>query len=126
MRATALALCLLPLACASDPATMTLLPDWSGPPVHCRHRGDGGLDLELLAPTAGHVFSMRSVDVAEGRADVRLEHREPTADFVAQVVTPLVVHVPAERLGDARAVCVWVARDGGPERLALTTARPQR
>lgn len=125
MRATAIALWLLPLACTSEPP-MRNLPDWSGPPLACRHRTDGGLDLELLAPTAGHTLTVASVTRDGGCADVHLEHRPPTADFVAQIVTPLSVEVAAERLGDARAVAVWIASAGAAERLAVVAARPRR
>lgn len=116
-------------ACAGSPATPggLPLPDWRGPAVHCRHLGDGGLEVELVAPTAGHAFELGEVARSPGRADVHLRHRPPTADLVAQVIMPLRLVVPAERLLGARCVAIWIASpavDAGAERLAIAVARP--
>jgi hypothetical protein len=100
------------------------LPDWRGPAVHCRHAGDGGLTVELTAPTAGHRFELKDVVARERRVDVVCSHTPPQADFVAQVVTEHRLDVAAERLGDARVVWVWVASGGAEPKLAIATARP--
>lgn len=99
-------------------------PDWHGPVVQCRHLGDGGLAVELIAPTAGHTFSLLRVEPRQGGVDVVCAHTLPKADFVAQVVTTHTVEVPAERLGAVRAVAVYVTQADGGRWLALTTARP--
>jgi hypothetical protein len=52
------------------------------------------------------------------------EHVPPTADLVAQVVTPIRVEVAAERLGDAAVVTVVIV-EGGRSALALIAARPR-
>lgn len=116
----------LAAACAGSPKPAGLpLPDWRGPAVQHRHLGDGGLEVELTAPTGGHGLDLATVVAANGRADVHLLHRGPRGDFNTQVITPLRVTVPAERLGDARAVVVWITPpDGAAEQLALATARP--
>jgi len=116
-------------ACASGPAPGPglPLPDWRGPAVHCRHLGDGGLEVELVAPTAGHRIELVAVQSVEaGGVEVVLRHALPTADFVAQVVTPLCVTVPAERLGAARWVAVRIASAAADAatQLAIATARP--
>jgi hypothetical protein len=64
------------------------------------------------------------VKAAGERADVHCVYKPPTADLVAQVVTPHRLEVPAARLGDARAVWIWVATGDGAPRLAIATARP--
>lgn len=99
-------------------------PDWRGPAVQCRQLGDGGLAVDLIAPTAGHTFALLRVEPRQGGVDVVCAHTPPKADFVAQVVTTHTVEVPAERLGAARAVAVHVAQANGDTWLALTTARP--
>jgi len=99
-------------------------PDWRGPVVQCRHLGDGGLAVELIAPTAGHQFALRRVEPRQGGVDVVCVHTPPKADFVAQVITPHTIEVPAARLGAARAVAVYVTQADGGTALALTTARP--
>ncbi len=116
-------------ACAGGPAAdgRAPLPDWRGPAVHCRHLGDRGLEVELMAPTAGHELELAGVDVVGTCAEVQLVHRLPTADFVAQVLTTQRLVVPAERLADATVVMLWIASptvDQGARRLAITTARP--
>lgn len=110
-------------ACAG-PAAAAGDPDWRGAPVHLRHLGDGGVEVEFVAPTAGHAFALRDVVRAGARAEVVCEHAPPTADFVAQVVSPLRLVVPAARLGDATAVAVVIA-EGGRTALALVSARPR-
>ncbi|HEX6812744.1 MAG TPA: hypothetical protein VF384_14045, partial [Planctomycetota bacterium] len=68
--------CLLAAACAGGgPAAAALVPDWSGPAVHGRHLGDGGLEVELVAPTAGHAFELRLVESSGERADLHFVHR---------------------------------------------------
>lgn len=99
-------------------------PDWRGPIVHCRHLGDGGLAVELTAPTAGHGFRLLRVEPRAGGVDVVFAHTLPTADVVAQVVTPHRLEVPAAQLGEARAVAIHVTGADGATRLALLTARP--
>ncbi|MBL8735466.1 MAG: hypothetical protein JNL12_03495 [Planctomycetes bacterium] len=99
-------------------------PDWRGPVVQCRHLGDGGLAVDLIAPTAGHTFALLRVEPRQGGVDVVCAHTPPKADFVAQVITPHTIEVPAERLGAVRAVAVYVTQVDGGTRLALTTARP--
>lgn len=99
-------------------------PDWRGPVVQCRHLGDGGLAVELIAPTAGHTFSLLRVEPRPGGVDVVCAHTPPRADFVAQVITPHAIEVPAAQLGAARAVAVYVTQADGGSWLALTTARP--
>jgi hypothetical protein len=111
-------------ACAGSAARTEPLPDWRGPVVHCRHLGDRGLSVELTAPTAGHAFQLVDVQVNGERADVHFTHRGPQAELVAQVVTPHRIDVRAERLGNARAVWIWVASGGAAEQLAIATARP--
>lgn len=115
-------------ACAGNPAPVANdtfgWPDWRGPVVQCRHLGDGGLAVEMLAPTAGHGFKLLRVEPRSGGVDVVCAHALPTADFVAQVITPHVLEVPAAQLGEARAVAVHVTGADGATRLALVTARP--
>lgn len=83
-------------------------PAWSGPPLAVTSRADRGLQVELQAPTLGHVFELRAVVQGGDTADVELVHRTAGDSFQAQVVTPLAVVVPAERLGDCKRVRVWV------------------
>lgn len=125
MRAVAwLALAASACNCSPDP-NMLPHPDWNGPAVHARHRGDRGLDVELVAPTGGHTFALGEVVMGPYHVEVRFTHQLPTKGaMVTQVVTPHRVEVPAARLGDARTVTVWIATDAGPLRLALATARP--
>jgi hypothetical protein len=124
MRAVAL-LALVATACHSSPTpNMLPYPDWNGPAVHARHRGDRGLDVELVAPTGGHTFALGEVVMGPYAAELRFTHQLPKSEIVTQVVTPHRIEVPGARLGDARTVTVWVATDGGPLRLALATARP--
>lgn len=115
---------LLAAACAGPTPPHAGEPDWRGAPVHVRHRGDGSLEIEFVAPTAGHEVALRSVARTGARADVVLAHQPPRADFVAQVVTPLRVVVPAAELGDAAVVAVRIA-DGASAFLAVMTARPR-
>lgn len=115
-------------ACAGSPgAPVGLpLPAWRGPAVHCRHLGDGGLEVELVAPTAGHSFELADVVAAGERADVTFRYGLPTAAVVAQVVTPLRLVVPADRLAASRVVTIWI-RSGGEAavaQMAIATARP--
>jgi hypothetical protein len=131
MRAALFLSCFLVGACASGaPAPVPLLPNWSGPAVHARHLGDRGLEVELVAPSAGHSFELCSVEISTNRVDLHFVHRTPGEAFVAQVVTPLRVTVDAARLGEARAVFVWIATVAGTEspppadQLALVLARP--
>jgi hypothetical protein len=123
---------LLAAACAcGNPTMQERQPDWSGPPLQVTSRADRGLDLELLAPTAGHAFELRSVVQAEGSADVQLVHRTPGGAYTAQVITPLSIVVPAERLADCRRVRLWVTTLHGaedtrepPAALAFVLLRP--
>ena len=130
MRAARFLSCLLAGACAGPaPAPAPLVPDWSGPAVQARHLGDRGLEVVLVAPTAGHSFDLRSVESSADRADLHFVHRMPGNMFQAQVVTPLPVTVDAARLGAARAVFVWIAAveyEALPsrEKLAMALARP--
>jgi hypothetical protein len=110
-------------ACAGG-AAGNPAPDWRGPAVHCRHLGDRGLAIELVAPTAGHRFELASVEVRGEHADVVCRHQAPKADFVAQVVTTHRLEVAAAQLGDARSVWIRIASDPDPARLAIATARP--
>ena len=112
--------------CCSQPAPEPHgpLPDWRGPAVHCEHLGDGALAVTLTAPTAGHTFTLQEVALDGERAALTFAHAPPAADFVAQVVTPHRVEVPAERLGAAKVVCVHVASGGAAPQLAIATARP--
>jgi hypothetical protein len=143
VRAVALAMCCAAAACASrepstappprheEPTTTPMAndPRWHGPALSLRHLGDGGVELELTAPTAGHRFDVHSVARRGDRVDVVCGHHLPTGDFVAQVITPLRVVVPAADLGDARVVAVHVvapdSRDGG-QALAIVASRPAR
>ncbi|HEB51888.1 MAG TPA: hypothetical protein ENI87_01405 [bacterium] len=109
-------------ACACAPTGLPE-PDWAGPPVNICHRGHGGLWIELVAPTAGHEFTLGEVRRDGARVDVCMRHRRPSGELVAQVVTPIAVDVPAAQLGDARTVSVWIASDGDPRRLVMTLAR---
>jgi hypothetical protein len=125
------ALFFLAAACAGGaPSMPELIPNWSGPAVHCRHATDRSLTLELVAPTGGHTFELVRVDAKGTRADVHLVHRGPGDRMVTQVITTLPVTVPADRLGGARSVFVWIAGQAqdrgalGPEQLAIATARP--
>lgn len=99
-------------------------PDWRGAPVHARHLGDRAIEVEYVAPTAGHAFTLRDVRRDGERAELVFEHVPPTADLVAQVVTPIRVEVAAERLGDAAVVTVVIV-EGGRSALALIAARPR-
>lgn len=125
MRAVVL-LALAATACNSSPTpNMLPYPDWNGPAVHARHRGDRGLDVELVAPTGGHSFALGEVVMGPYAVELRFQHALPPAgSLVTQVITPHRIEVPASRLGDARTVTVWVATAGGPQRMALATARP--
>jgi hypothetical protein len=119
-------LALVAAACQGSPnQNMLPYPDWNGPAVHARHRGDRGLDVELVAPTGGHTFALGEVVTGPYAVELRFTHQRPAADaIVTQAITTHRVEVPAARLGDARTVMVSVATDGGPLRLALATARP--
>lgn len=117
-------------ACAA-PAPSIWVPDWSGPAVNGRHLGDGGLEVELVAPTGGHSFELWLADRPKDAdfVDLHFVHHTPGDTFQAQVVTPLRVTVDAARLGDARAVFVWIASaepgaEPSPEKLAMALARP--
>ena len=116
-------------ACAGTPAPQPgmLLPDWRGPAVHCRHLGDGGLEVELVAPTAGQRFELLRVQPGDGCVEVVLRHEPAAADrLVAQVVTPLRVTVAPAQLGDAHVVAIRIAPPAADSaaRLAIVTARP--
>jgi len=126
----ALLLAILLGACAG-PAPAIWVPDWSGPAVHARHLGDRGLEVELVAPTGGHSFDLCLVERPAGAVfvDLHFVHHTPGDTFQAQVVTPLRVTVDGTRLGDARAVFVWIATaepgvEPSPEKLAMALARP--
>ncbi|MBL8756010.1 MAG: hypothetical protein JNK15_22135 [Planctomycetes bacterium] len=102
-------------------------PIWAGPAVSGRNTADGGLELELLAPTAGHAFELVGVRSDGGRAVVDCVHRTPPpGTLVAQVLTPLCFQIGPERLGASREVVVRVLPPGAdavPHR-ALVLARP--
>lgn len=133
MRRLVVAAMLCAAGCAAgDEAMHVRTPDWSGPPLSVASRADGSLQLELQAPTAGHAFELRSVTTAEGTADVQLLHRTPGDAIVAQVVTPLPLAVPADRLGACRQVRLWVTTREGtddhtepPAALAFVLLRPE-
>lgn len=73
--------------------------DWIGPPVHASFLADGSLRIVLTAPTGGHAFAVRSVDVADGRATVLCAHTPPQPDaIVTQVVTEHAVLVESVKL----------------------------
>lgn len=131
MRALAfvfLSMAVVATSCAGGPDTADMLPypDWRGPVVHVRHRGDRGLEVEMTAPSGGHQFVLRDVVLsADGqRADARFSHRTPTAAGVTQALVRHRLEVAPTQLGDARVVCVWVARDDQPAQLAVATSRP--
>ncbi len=137
MRAAALALLASLVACACEPSAkdptpmkQESLPDWSGPPLQVQTLADGGIALELLAPTANHSFVVAAVDTAPGTATIRMLHTTPGDAFVAQVITPLRATVEAGRLGGARRIDVRIATKAGPkaqagaERLAFVLLRP--
>ncbi len=111
-------------ASCAGPEAAVADPDWRGAPVHVRHLGDRGVEVEFVAPTAGHEFALREVVRRGARADLVFAHAPPTADLVAQVVTPLRVAVAPERLGDAAVVAV-VIREGERSALAVLAARPR-
>ncbi|MBX3464569.1 MAG: hypothetical protein KF830_15475 [Planctomycetes bacterium] len=103
-------------ACAAPPAAGgATMPDWSGPPLQVTSRTDGGLELVLLAPTAGHTFALHAVTIADGCADVDLRHATPGDVLVAQVVTPLPLVVPAAQLAGCRRIRLWVATQHGAD-----------
>lgn len=117
------------LAACATPAdsSMTEEPTWRGPAVHCRHLGDRGLEVELVAPTAGHAFELVAVRSEGHRAEVDLVHRLPAGDaFVAQVVTSLRVQIGPERLGTAKVVSIRIVPPFADSaiQIALVTARP--
>ena len=119
-------LALVAAACQGSPnQNMLPYPDWNGPAVHARHRGDRGLDVELVAPTGGHTFALGEVVMGPYAVELRFTHElPPSGSVVTQAITTHRVEVPAARLGDARTVTVWIATAGGPLRMALATARP--
>lgn len=132
MRRLPFAAMLFAAACASSPPTMPeRQPDWSGPPLQITSGTDRSLSLELLAPTAGHAFELRSVVLAGGTADVQLVHRTPGDAIVAQVITPLPLTVAAEQLAGCTRVRGWVITRHGADdtrepapRLAFELRRP--
>lgn len=100
-------------------------PDWRGAPVHLRHLGDGGVEVEFIASTAGHAFELRDVARSGARAELTFSHRGPAdGQLVAQVVTSLRVVVSPAQLGDAAVVSVRID-DGGRTALALVASRPR-
>lgn len=125
MRCVLLLPMLLSFACASGGEDLTMnTPNWNGPAVSASHKDDGSLHIEMMAPTAGHSFSLLDVERSGSRADVRMQHRKPTGDFVAQVLTPLPVELAASELDGMKSVFVWVVHEDEPAKLALATARP--
>ena len=83
---------------ATTPAA-PVADDWIGPPVHASFLADGSLRIVLTAPTGGHAFAVRSVDVANGCATVLCAHTPPPPDaIVTQVVTEHAVLVKAAKL----------------------------
>jgi hypothetical protein len=123
VRFAALAASVVVAACAGS-AGLGVDPDWRGAPVHVRHLGDGSVEVEYVAPTAGHAFALRDVRRVGSRADLVFAHANPTLDAVALVVTPMRVIVPADRLGDAATVAVVIA-EGERSAFALVAARPR-
>lgn len=112
-------------ACAGPAAEPPVALDWRGAPVHLRHLGDGGVEVEFVAPTAGHAVALRDVVRVGAQATTTFVHTAPDpAAFVAQVVTPLRVAVPADRLGDAAVVAVRIV-EGERDALAILAARPR-
>lgn len=110
-------------SCCGTTSVIEPLPDWSGPPLRVHSLADGSLELELMAPTAGHAFELGHVQVVADRAAVHLVHRTPGEAIVAQVLTPLRVEVPAERLAPARQVSVWIETRAGHGPGARSAAR---
>lgn len=116
MRRASIAAMLLAAACAcGDPAMRARQPDWSGPPLAVTSRADRGVQLELLAPTAGHAFELRAVVAADGIADVHTVHRTPGEAFTAQVITPLPLVVPPDRLAGCRCIRIWISTRHGAD-----------
>lgn len=125
MSARAVVLAVALAACAGPAEHACPTPDWRGAAVHLRHLGDGAVEVEFVAPTAGHAWTVRDVVRAGAQATVTCVHAGPAADvLVAQVVTPLRVTVPAAQLADAAVVAVRIV-DGADDRLALVAARPR-
>ena len=124
MRAVWLAPMLLSFACANGAnVTTNDQPDWQGPPVQAHDLEDGSMRVIMTVPTGGHALDLSEVQHSGERGDVFLRLQMPTGDVVAQVVTELPVSVPSADLEGIKQVRVWVARDGGQSRLALTTTR---
>jgi hypothetical protein len=101
---------------ATTPA-QPVADDWSGPPVHASFLADGSLRIVLTAPTGGHAFAVRSVDVANGCATVLCAHTPPPPDaIVTQVVTEHAVLVESAKLPTAMhevtVVCSTRSSDG--------------
>ncbi len=84
-------------------------PFWSGPAVRGENLSGGALAVHLIAPTGGCALELVDVLRAGTAADVRLVYRTPGDALVPQVLTPLRVDVPGERLGSAKQVRLWVA-----------------
>lgn len=103
-----------PLANPPEPVKNESLPNWSGPSLEVKSLANRGLELELMAPTAGHSFEVRAVEVKGTVATVHMLHRTPGDAIVAQVLTPLRVTIPAERFGGARRIEVWIGTLHGP------------
>ncbi len=102
-------------------------PTWNGPAVHLRHLADRGIEVELMAPTAGHAFELVSVRGEGRRAVVDFVHRLPPADaFVAQVRTRLRVQLGPERLGDASLLTIRIVPPFADSAIltALVATRP--
>jgi hypothetical protein len=124
MRAAWMLLVLLAGACANHNEVQKMaLPDWRGTPLHTRAAESGGLQLVMTVATGGHALRLLYVVRSGKRADVHLQYEAPSGDFVPQVISELSVMVPAEQLGDATAVCVWIRSGTEPARLALAAAR---
>jgi hypothetical protein len=71
---------------------------WKGPPVKATLAADGSLAVVMTAPTASHDLELADVVVSGDTATVRLLHTSPGNAPVAQVVTEVVLDVPAARI----------------------------
>jgi len=105
-------------------------PVWGGPPIAAHNTLEGGMELTVVAPTANHGLELVGVEVVGGTADVTVHYVTPGAMFVAQVLSPVRMEVPANLLGEATRVRFWIAtvpRDAAgeapPAKLSLIQTR---
>lgn len=74
---------------------------WQGPPVAANFDADGSVVIVMTAPTASHGLELADVVVTGDTATVRVLHVSPGNTPVAQVVTDVVLEVPAARIPKA-------------------------